>query len=455
MNKLDPKKFILLLAMIMLAAAAIFGRQASVRITCRNSEGCERMSSQGVVTFEFSRAVDPEKAEKLWQTEPAVVGRWEWLDEKTVRWSLLEALTAGSRLTLRFNSGDVGRRGERIKSAYFWDITIRPAHILALGQIEEGSELFELDLAEGAKATQLTQTGGNVFDYAPSPDGERIAFSAENEVGGLDLWVVDRDGGNPHLLLDCQTDRCSAPDWSPSGTQLAYTREAHDMTGMDKSSSISVWILDWRSGMNPTRLSQNDESNSDAKWSPDGRWISVWNIQKERIDLVNLESGKIIPLETRSGNTGCWSADGRTYYYSAMEGGEGEFQNLILKANTEDGIVKMVLEKKSNQGILSVDNPACDPSEGWLAVRIQPNINVPGYELAAYNPQSEEMVSIQQDYSRIISSYAWSPDGRQIILQTFPLGGEVEDINIWVWDRESGEIREISSGGFRIPKWLP
>jgi Tol biopolymer transport system component len=461
------KIFTICLALAVTSAFILLWSQTRVRVTCINSDGCERMSSQGAVVFSFSKPVDPEKIGRIWQTTPPVAGRWDWLDEKTARWSPLNPLPAVSRITLQFNPGEAGKRDERLFFSYTWEVDIRPALILALGQAGDGAELFVVDPQAGEESRPLTRTGARVVDYAPSLDGEQIAFSVENESGGQDLWITDREGKDARLLLDCQGERCGTPAWSPAGGQLAYTRETTTAQGENKSSSIQVWTFNLRSGETTQLLADANGSGSDAKWSPDGDWISQWNIQEKRIELIHLDSMVMIPLETPNGNSGCWSADGRSYYFSGMAGGEGEFQNLIFKADISNGNVSVVLgeerdfehmHEESEEEIeldhLSVDNPACDPSAGWLAARIQPNVNIPGYELIAYHPKSGEEVTIMQDFSRTIGAYSWSPDGRMVVMQTFPLGGGVEDIKIWVWERASGETREISSG-MRIPKWLP
>ena len=458
---------IFLFTLVSLSAVLWLWTQTRVRVTCRNSENCERMSSTGDVFFSFSKPVDPENINLLFQTTPGTTGRWDWLDEQTARWSPLNPLPAESRITLHFKPGEAGRRGERIRKNFKWEVEIRQALILALGQTDEGSELFLIDPQSSGEPRLLTRTGGRVEDYAPSPDGEQIAYSVKNGSDGHDLWVMDRDGKDAHLLLDCQRDRCGTPAWSLEGSLLAYTRETTAALDGNSSSSIQVWTLNVRTGATSSLFTDGSSSRSDPKWSPDGEWISIWNMLEKQIELVNLKSNKIIPLETPNGNSGCWSADGQSYHFSGMAGGEGEFHNLIFQADTLSGKASVVLgeegeyehthegsDEESGYDHLSVDNPACDPSEGWLAARIQPNVNIPGYELIAYHPQSGKEVTVMQDFSRIISAYSWSPDGRQVVLQTFPLGGGMEDIQIWVWERASGEIRRISSG-LRIPQWLP
>ena len=62
--------------------------------------------------------------------------------------------------------------------------------------------------SDGSQQRQLTQSGGKVYDYAVWSDGSRLVYSAANELGGLSLWTLNRDGGDVTLVLDCGADRC-------------------------------------------------------------------------------------------------------------------------------------------------------------------------------------------------------------------------------------------------------
>ena len=74
-------------------------------------------------------------------------------------------------------------------------------------------------------ATQLTFTEGGVFDYAPSPDGRRIAF-AERDIDSnrITLKLLDLSTGRASLLSDCAATNadCHTPVWRPDGSAIAY-----------------------------------------------------------------------------------------------------------------------------------------------------------------------------------------------------------------------------------------
>jgi len=89
---------------------------------------------------------------------------------------------------------------------------------------------------DGRPLTRPAQGNDSMSNTTPvlSPDGTKIAFtSSRGGTGGYyDVWVVNRDGSNPHNVTP-NTERSSegAPTWSPDGSQLAFTS---DRTGTNQ-----------------------------------------------------------------------------------------------------------------------------------------------------------------------------------------------------------------------------
>ncbi len=91
-------------------------------------------------------------------------------------------------------------------------------------------------------------------DPAPSPDGKLIAFT-RFRIGPDEIWLAESDGSNPGRLTTG-----TQPDWSPDGTEIAFTRgfDIHVISLADSSVE---------------RLTHNGTSNY-PDWSPDGRYIA-------------------------------------------------------------------------------------------------------------------------------------------------------------------------------------
>jgi Tol biopolymer transport system component len=72
---------------------------------------------------------------------------------------------------------------------------------------------------DGTGLTQLTHfpfTHRRLFSATFSPDGSQIVFGKADGTGSGDIWIMNADGSNPHLVLLAKPWD-SAPDWGSAG----------------------------------------------------------------------------------------------------------------------------------------------------------------------------------------------------------------------------------------------
>ena len=125
--------------------------------------------------------------------------------------------------------------------------------------------------ADGSGAARLT-TGASDGQPAWSPDGTQIALRRIDADGFDDLWVVRPDGTGETQLTDEPPDAYdSDPSWSPDGARLVFNREPDSgATPADRDEELVVLDL---AGGALTQITNNDFSDDDPAWSPDGGQI--------------------------------------------------------------------------------------------------------------------------------------------------------------------------------------
>lgn len=103
--------------------------------------------------------------------------------------------------------------------------------------------------------------------YSPtwSPDGERIAFSAIDQSGVIDLYVYGTGAGELRRLTnDSYDDR--DPAWSPDGERIAFSS---DRTALGLGGSYNVFTYDLASGA-IDYVTYGNQRDFSPRWSPDG-----------------------------------------------------------------------------------------------------------------------------------------------------------------------------------------
>mgnify|MGYP001197125963 FL=1 len=106
--------------------------------------------------------------------------------------------------------------------------------------------------------------------YSPtwSPDGTRLAFSAIDEGGWIDLYVLELDTERlERLTRDLYDDR--DPAWSPDGRYLVF---ASDRTAWGDRYGMNLFLYDFHTGQ-LRQLTDGWRRDREPRWSPDGRYV--------------------------------------------------------------------------------------------------------------------------------------------------------------------------------------
>ena len=177
-------------------------------------------------------------------------------------------------------------------------------------------EIWLWSVEDGSDA-QLTRLSARANGLAWSPDGRWIAFSGDR-FGNMDIWKVSVPDGKVHRLTDDPLYE-GYPSWAPDSQAIFYVRMDdrwvdHDVIeiapdGSNPRTAVtdrgffdyragrafasaqpspdgrtllyrsqrSGWLNFWvvaRSGGEPRPIAASDYDQNDARWSPDGSWIS-------------------------------------------------------------------------------------------------------------------------------------------------------------------------------------
>ncbi|MGD9570305.1 MAG: IPT/TIG domain-containing protein [Thermoleophilia bacterium] len=127
---------------------------------------------------------------------------------------------------------------------------------------ERAGEIWIADPG-GGNEDQLTFAGGTHPSW--SPDGTKIAFIANRNASGDDVWVMNADGSDQRRLYDGPSNERD-PAWSPDGTRIVF--------GGFGDATPQLMTMNANGSAPAVLAPPNDNINGAPAWSPDGSRIA-------------------------------------------------------------------------------------------------------------------------------------------------------------------------------------
>ncbi|HOE67032.1 MAG TPA: Tol-Pal system beta propeller repeat protein TolB [Candidatus Hydrogenedentes bacterium] len=109
--------------------------------------------------------------------------------------------------------------------------------------------------ADGSGVRRLSMQGGRSTDPAWSPDGKSIAYAVEG--GGIQIYVMDANGGNPRQLTRAGNNE--KPSWSADSRHVVFTSS--------RSGSSSLWAVNIKTGQE-RRIPNLQMACQGPSWGP-------------------------------------------------------------------------------------------------------------------------------------------------------------------------------------------
>ena len=406
-------------------------------------------SAWGWVGIEFSQPMDTASVEDAFVISPGVEGVFIW--EGNALWFRpLEAFKQNVTYSAQVKGDLLTANEEIVPVDKIWTFNIRPPSLIYYVPLGDRGEIWRA-AADGSNALQLSVTGGNVSDFAPSRTGDEIAFSVENEAGGRDLWLMDRDGGNQRMLINCRPDGCGEPDWSMDQSRIAYTREVYDPTSGGYQPA-QVWTVEIETGETAQLYQSEFAFGHSPTFSPDGKNLASYDTSHDLIRILNLTTSQESVVPRVLPGSGDWSPDGSRLIYTDVLPAENEPFVMVYLVELDSEIIQPAFE----QNITDTDfsQPRWSPAGDWVAVSLRPVNTGISKSLWIMRLNSSETMLVVEEPSATFSAYRWDPWGKRLTYQRLALGSSDPDTSIWIWTQETGENKRVIENGVR-PQWLP
>jgi imidazolonepropionase-like amidohydrolase/Tol biopolymer transport system component len=123
----------------------------------------------------------------------------------------------------------------------------------------------------GGEARPLTT--GVAWDMQPrySPNGRWIAFTSDRG-GGDNIWVMNRDGTNPHAVTKETFRLLNQPNWTPD-SEFIVARKHFTNTRSLGAGEMWLYHRSGGDGLQLTKKRTDEKDTNEPVFSPDGRYL--------------------------------------------------------------------------------------------------------------------------------------------------------------------------------------
>ena len=443
-----------------LAGLTAAGSLAGVRVLETEPPANGLVGARGPIGLRFEAPMQADSLRDRLTLEPPVAGTL--IVEGTEAWFLpSQPLTPNMTYTARLAAGARSETGLEVRAEFAWTFTTRAPLLAYISPATGGPpEVWRgpLDGADNAGAEPLTESGGKVFDFAVSPTGEALVYSAVNEQNGIDLWLLrltgrwGSDPGPATLFVDCGTDRCSVPAWSPAGDRVAFSREEVGLAPGAPHGPPRVWTVSVASGQAAALYVDSQVLGYGPTWSPDGARLAFFDGSVGGIRVVELTTSEEMVLPSWMGLVGGFSPDSQRMFFNDVRLAGEQVEAVLYLADFASRSIEAPFGENAPWTDYGV--PAWSPASDWLAVSLRTATGGPGKELWLMRPDGSEARSIASDAAFTYGSYRWDPWGRRLLIQRLPLGIPYPEPEIIVWELTTGESR-VAAVDATLAQWLP
>lgn len=457
---------VIALLLVVIAAIILCGDQVGVQIVSRNPpEGAEGVATRAQLSFTFSEALSVGALAGHVKVSPLLTGTLRW-NGSTVFYQPAQPMQSDTQYTVTVLAGARSERGRTMLREVTWSFRTGHPRVIYLSPATGIGDLYIRDakgtFSVGAPGPpqRITSEPYGVFDFAISPDGKRIVYSAtRDKTGARDLWVISPDGGNRERIMTCDEQVCQTPAFSADGGLVAFERRNLVQGALGKSPGPArIWLYSFTDKSVTALSADSQDPGNMPRWAPVGEKLSYYDPVNSAVTVIDVGTGDRVQLPSVLGDSGAWSPNANELIYPELRAQDTGQYNQLLRADLVNAVITQVM---------SISN-ANDASVAWSPIgsliaftrqRTGSSGATGGYmafgpQLWVSTPQGEGAHALTNDTGYTYGGLSWSPDGVWIVTVRNNLQAPNPSPEVWLVRGDGSQVARVAEDA-TIPAWLP
>lgn len=399
-------------------------------------------AADSVIQITFSQPIQLSQVEDYFRIEPSTNGTLS-VEGSTLVFKPTNGFTPDILYQVSIQQGAQSALGRKVLRDFHLHFRPRPISVLYVKDSFTLPRHLMLHPGNGSAPRTLFAPEYGIYDYMPGPDNRPIAVSVQNEAGFADLWLIDTDGSNPRLIVDCQPGVCTTPVWSPDGKRIAYHRFDAQATGMP--GPARVWLYDVATGNTAPVYQDNQILTANPRWSQDSTKLAL-NDTDGDIRILDVTTGEEQLIENGTGEMGSFSPDGLSMVYTRWRTDNFSYRSeMFIVAIASSEAPRRLFE----DNVADDQSPIWSPDGKWIVFE--------RYEMDN-DQRTGHLMLLDVESGAVIdtgfTSFApmipiWSPLSNRLLLRKYD-----QQSAIWVYDIDSGLVSLLAEQAVEA-HWLP
>ncbi len=452
---------VIVLLLISITIVILRGDQVGVQIVSRNpADGADGVGTRAFLALTFSEAMPSRALDDLVSIMPLLTGTLRWNGAAAVFFQPAQAWQSDTAYTVTLKAGARSDRGRELLREVTWTFRTGHPRVVYLSPATSVGDLYVRDVGVAAAPQRITSEPYGVFDFAVSPDGKRIVYSATRDKSGArDLWVIAPDGSQRERIMTCDEQVCQAPSFSADGTRIAFQRHNLIQGVLGKSPGPSrIWLYDFTNNTFVALSGDSQELGNMPRWAPTGEKLSYYDPVNDAVSIVDVGTGDKVQLPSVLGDSGTWSPNARELIYPDLRALDNGQFNQMLRADLVDAVITQVMPLSNTNDASITWSPlgsmiaftrqrtgASGATGGFMAF---------GPQIWVSTPQGESAHPLTDDPGFTYGGLSWSPDGVWIVAVRNNLQMPNPKPEVWLVRSDGSQVVRLAEDA-TIPAWLP